>query len=77
MASRIPLSLAIGDYEIHRALKDPSKQRVVVISHSQAGLKAAIGSVLLGAAWQRSSVKIGAAGWSRWSPRRRERTLAA
>jgi putative transposase len=49
----------------------------LVISDAHAGLQAAIGSVLLGAAWQRSSVKIGSAGWSRWSPRRRERTLAA
>lgn len=34
----------------------------LVISDAHTGLKAAIGSVLLGAAWQRSSVSLGCGG---------------
>jgi hypothetical protein len=50
----------------------------LVISDAHTGLKAAIGSVLLGASWQRSSARIGAGGMVPLVHLcRRERTLAA
>ncbi len=38
----------------------------LVISDAHTGLKTAVSSVLLGAAWQRSSANIVPGGWSRW-----------
>src|SRR5690606_38312334 len=40
----------------------------LVISDAHPGLVDAIASTLPGATWQRSSVNMPAAGWSRWSP---------
>lgn len=40
----------------------------LVISDAHSGLVDAIASTLPGATWQRSSVNMPAAGWSRWSP---------
>ena len=40
----------------------------LVVSDHHLGLKHAIGAVFVGAAWQRSSVNMASAGWSRWSP---------
>jgi hypothetical protein len=50
----------------------------LVISDAHTGLKAAIGSVLIGAVWQRSSANLGCGGMVPLVHlRRRERTLAA
>jgi transposase-like protein len=38
----------------------------LVTSDAHRGLVEAIGATLPGASWQRSSVSLGAAGWSRW-----------
>ena len=50
----------------------------LVISDAHAGLKAAIGAVMIGAAWQRSSANLGRGGiLPLVHLHRRERTLAA
>ena len=70
------LGVDVGDSEDEvfwtaflRGLKDRRLAGVrLVISDAHAGLKASIPRVLAGASWQRSSVNMPAAGWSRWSP---------
>ncbi len=86
MGGREVLGSAVGDSEdgafwtpFLRSLKARGRggTKLVISDDAHAGLKAVIAAVMLGAAWQRSSVNIGG-GWM--VPlvhlRRRERTLA-
>ncbi len=74
--NREVLGLAVGDSEdkafwtaFLRSLRARGLAGVrLVISDAHEGLRSSIERVMLGAAWQRSSVNMASAGRSRWSP---------